>query len=205
MKTYLSFAWAILLSLSFAFAQQNNWEKFVQRSEKGAEIFWVQTDENRMPTQVQYQALNSPQKITLAYDSKGGDGGQTAHDYVIFKNTKTGATYRMQTFIMGGLVLMPNGKQLEFYPELTYAYKTERLYITPPPIVAYVYYSNNSLPIAQPMTKELCDQEDGSATWNCQGIVPITKTACTLKCETDKGTITLVTPKGTKIFKVMND
>jgi hypothetical protein len=205
MKTQLTFLWVMLFAHSFAFAQNGTWEKFVQRSEKGAEIFWIQTNETRVPTQVQYQPLNSKTKITLAYVSKGGDGGVTEQDYAIFKNNQTGATYKMFGFMMGGLVVMPDGAQKEFYPENTYAYNTERLYITPPPIVAYVYYSNNSLPIAQPMVKDACDQVGGDATWNCEGIVPVTKAKCTIKYEADKNIITLTTPKGTKVFKEVKE
>lgn len=205
MKTQLACFWVMLFACSFAFAQDGTWEKFVQRSEKGAEVFWIQADENRLPTQVKYQPLNSKTNITLAYVGKGGDGGETAQDHAIFKNKQTGETYKMFSFTMGGLVIMPDGVQNEFYPENVYAYNTERLYITPPPIVAYVYYSNNSLPIAQPMTHDICEQEGGSAVWNCKGIVPITKARCTIKCEPNKGIVTLTTPKGTKIFKEIKE
>jgi hypothetical protein len=108
-------------------------------------------------------------------------------------------------FMMGGLVVMPDGTQKEFYPENVYAYNTERLYITPPPIVAYVYYSNNSLPIAQPITKDVCEQDDYDSVWNCKGIVPVTKANCSIKYEPNKGIITLTTPKGTKVFKEIEE
>jgi len=197
MKKYIFLA--LLVLPFFATAQSNTWEKYVSRTPKGAEIVHIKVDENGLPAKVQYQALNSPTKVTLAFVSKSGDGGQTENDKVKFKNPATGKIFELNSFAMGGLVTFSDGRQAEFYPEITYVYKTEKIYTTSPPIIAYAYYANNGMPIAQPITKDVCEQEGGGA-WICTGTIPVTNGACTLKIEVAKKTATLTTPKGTKIF-----
>lgn len=197
-----------LIGFFFSIATaQEGWNKIVNRSEKGADAFYLKLDEEMLVTEAQYQALNSKTKVSLTFVKKGGDGGQTEHYYMLFKNAKTGTTYKFSLITpgMGGSVSIDGKGDVEYYAEQTFAYNTERIYITPPPMVAYAYYGNNSLPIAQPITKAGCEQQNGEAIWECKGIIPVTKAKCSLLYDATKNTITLTTPKGTKVFKAVEE
>jgi hypothetical protein len=159
-----------------------------------------------MAKEAQYQPLNSKKKIALTFVKKGGDGGLTENNHVIFKNPQTGQTYKLFSLYtgMGGAVTMPEG-DMEFGSEYVFAFNTERIYICPPPMVAYAYYGNNGLPIAQPITTSPCEQQGGNAVWKCTGTIPTTKAKCSFIYDAQKNTITLTTPKGTKVFKYVDE
>jgi hypothetical protein len=191
-------------TLAYLSTQAQDWERFVNRSPKGMQAFYVKSNgnEDMLPTEAQYQPLNSKKRIDLVFVKKGGDNGTTENNYAIFKNPTTGENYKLFSLFtgMGGAAEMPKVGMMEFGVEFTFGFNTERIYIAAPPMVAYAYYGNNSIPIAQPITATPCEQQDGNAVWKCTGNIPVTKAACSLAYDAEKNTVTLTTPKGTKVF-----